>query len=145
MRAWIKLTGAKSVTRSGLKTHVGGVCNLLSLLRYRQFRHGIAESSSVVRPGGKTHGYGRFRQVIPGSSFRNLERSIRVICKRWCHNSMPGVMSDSVGAFWNWKLRILAYGFLKIVDVLIRKSSVEVLKLGLFPNQESQLFLLMAV
>jgi hypothetical protein len=39
-----------------------GVCNLLSLLGYRRFRHGIAESNSVMRPGGKLM-CGRYRQV----------------------------------------------------------------------------------
>jgi hypothetical protein len=50
---WMRMT--VQFLRSGLKTHVDGVCNLLSSLGYGRFRHGVAESSSVVRPGIKTH------------------------------------------------------------------------------------------
>jgi hypothetical protein len=77
---------------------VDTIRNLLSSLGCGRFRHGIAESNSVVRPGIKLM-FGRFRQGLLSPIFGHLERSIRVRCKRWCNNSMPGGMSDSVGAF----------------------------------------------
>ena len=86
-----------------------GTCNLLSLLGYRRFKHGIAEPNSVVRPGenscmgslGKmlsswTHE--RFGQGLLSPIFRHLERNIRVRCKRWCDDSM------SVGCQIQWEL-----------------------------------------